>query len=635
MSVLVDDIVVNPAETGLGGVEASLSEAGLSIIGANFGESVQKGTAVKTATGIVMVDREPETRTITLKLIVRQNSEVTLPEAAYRLEQIVGHLQARDSWIRRDFHLDGDFGSLLYHVSGEVTLADFAGWQVGDNPDVTLTMVCDMAAYSTEEVESEEFKEEVAREFIETIADTPGTADGLECWHIGNLGLVDWRGLIFAKECRDYAPESTAEPAYEARNLTPLGGAEAKEVEGAKVVQHTALNEGWTTILNSEISGVGHMTHVGARRVWMRVYDPGEAAGGVKLRLLWRALGASRWSEDNPVVSTPLVDGWALIDLGAVRPQVASLGDQRWEFKLMARAPSGSGAIRIRDVYPLPTEQYLKVAEPNEAALDGEPVKTPGTAEDNSGTGSLTWSNVNNAKVEDGSFATVESSSAEAKTSHYLKLTNFGFTIPTSAVVRGITVTPRCRIAEGAVTISPPVVDARVRIIKGGTIKEAEDKATGGAWDAALHTRSFGGSDDLWGNTWTPSDINGSGFGVALSVTLNKVLGGTLKAEVDVGKITIAYTEGANENRVCFASRSLEVRSTGVYRQHPEDDVWGRVIEDGFPPVAVPSGVEGRATRVIVIPTQGDLEERADSGTNKLSAVRRVRAGHHYSREAA
>src|SRR5690606_31541685 len=46
---------------------------------------------------------------------------------------------------------------------------------------------------------------------------------------------------------------------------------------------------------------------------------------------------------------------------------------------------------------------------------------------------------------------------------------------------------------------------------------------------------------DLWTNTWTPADINNSGFGVALSVESNLIFS-TLTATVDYIQVTVSYT---------------------------------------------------------------------------------------------
>jgi hypothetical protein len=58
------------------------------------------------------------------------------------------------------------------------------------------------------------------------------------------------------------------------------------------------------------------------------------------------------------------------------------------------------------------------------------------------------------------------------------------------------------------------------------------------------------------------------------------------------------------------------------------------VVPDGFLPVALPSGLEERPMRCIVIPSQGDLGEVADEGTNKLTAQAFVRAAYLFARES-
>ena len=71
--------------------------------------------------------------------------------------------------------------------------------------------------------------------------------------------------------------------------------------------------------------------------------------------------------------------------------------------------------------------------------------------------------------------------------------------------------------ANGVLTHNAGVVyDHRVRIIKGGAIGST-DKASGTAWPGSLAYTTYGGASDLWGETWTASDINASTFGVAIS----------------------------------------------------------------------------------------------------------------------
>jgi hypothetical protein len=59
-----------------------------------------------------------------------------------------------------------------------------------------------------------------------------------------------------------------------------------------------------------------------------------------------------------------------------------------------------------------------------------------------------------------------------------------------------------------------------LKLVKGGSIvgdNNAGDTSIGTS-DTDTYL-SFGGSDDLWGNILTPSDVNSSNFGVAVSFT--------------------------------------------------------------------------------------------------------------------
>ena len=428
-----------------------------------------------------------------------------------------------------------------------------------------------------------------------------------------------------------------AKGAYAATTCTAVTEAERGVISLAinpypEYIQHTGLTAGWQTIMSTLISASSlHMTHRGGRRPWMRVYDPGATAGDIQLRLMWRALGSSRWTEDNAVATVPVIDDWALVDLDSVLPQVASLGNERWEGNLMARALSGSGSIRLRDFYPLPTEQYAVVSEANPDPIDGELIKGPGTMEDSNAVGTLTWSNVNNAKTLDGTYAQVETSGVFEVQSHYLKATNFGFAIPEGATIKGVKVAiARKGQFEGYIR------EKVVKLVNEGTV-EGENKAlTGeaGMWSTSLVQMEYGGSESLWGlSSPTPTKFNKSNFGVVLSIA--DALASKAIAYVDWIGLTIYYTEGASQNRICFATRSLEFRSDGVIRQALTDDVWGSVVPNGFLPYAPPGGADGRTERTIIIPTQGDFEARADTGSNKITSQRFTRAGHHVAREAA
>lgn len=162
--------------------------------------------------------------------------------------------------------------------------------------------------------------------------------------------------------------------------------------------------------------------------------------------------------------------------------------------------------------------------------------KSPGTVVDDSSIGVDTWSNPANAISSDNTYATC-SVVANYMLSHYLKATNFGFSVPTEATINGILVEFEVKESLG----SDKVSSNGVRIVKGGTIGSV-NKWDGIEWSTTDTYKSYGSSSDLWGETWTPSDINSSNFGVVLQVSSNS---GGGDAYVDHIQIKVYYTDNS------------------------------------------------------------------------------------------
>lgn len=140
------------------------------------------------------------------------------------------------------------------------------------------------------------------------------------------------------------------------------------------------------------------------------------------------------------------------------------------------------------------------------------------------------WTNFNNA------VGTPDNTCAErtGTAGGALDLTGFGFTIPDAAVIQGITVE-----VDMAATSSSEGI--RVRLLKGGSpVGNTQDiyGITGQTDCATSAFRTVGSPTDLWGETWTASDINSATFGVRLSK-----LGSTNTAYVDAVRITIEYQD--------------------------------------------------------------------------------------------
>lgn len=62
-----------------------------------------------------------------------------------------------------------------------------------------------------------------------------------------------------------------------------------------------------------------------------------------------------------------------------------------------------------------------------------------GTGADDASVGTITWSNPGNITASDNTYAT-NLTGCITSVSHYLKATNFGFSVPAGATITGITV---------------------------------------------------------------------------------------------------------------------------------------------------------------------------------------------------
>jgi hypothetical protein len=141
--------------------------------------------------------------------------------------------------------------------------------------------------------------------------------------------------------------------------------------------------------------------------------------------------------------------------------------------------------------------------------------RNAGTIVDDATVGTISWTNPSNASVHDSTYAVATAIPASTGISHYLKATGFGFSIPSTATILGV----RVEIAGLASAVTSISVNS-VKLVKAGTISgndHAVDNTT--VWGTAntMQTTPWGTAvDPLWGLTVTPSDVNDTGFGVAV-----------------------------------------------------------------------------------------------------------------------
>ncbi len=177
----------------------------------------------------------------------------------------------------------------------------------------------------------------------------------------------------------------------------------------------------------------------------------------------------------------------------------------------------------------------------------------PGTNIEDSSVGTVSWSHLDNDQTSDDKYATSQGNMNDGEATVYLKATNFGFSIPTGATINGISVNIERKAGDTG------FFDNAIRIVKGGTIGTT-DKSSAGVWPDNDDTAAYGGTSDLWGETWADTDINSADFGFAISA---KKVGGIKneKPSIDWINITVTYTPpsggGVRPTTVIFSGKAF------------------------------------------------------------------------------
>jgi hypothetical protein len=132
----------------------------------------------------------------------------------------------------------------------------------------------------------------------------------------------------------------------------------------------------------------------------------------------------------------------------------------------------------------------------------------PVTGENNAGIGATAWTTPENVVSDNATDATCNA----AASSNYLIARNFGFSIPTGAVINGITV----RVEASEHSTSTESLNARLQDDT-GTLTGSSKNATISGTTKAVYT--YGSVSDVWGATLTPAIVNDADFGVRLWFT--------------------------------------------------------------------------------------------------------------------
>jgi hypothetical protein len=115
-----------------------------------------------------------------------------------------------------------------------------------------------------------------------------------------------------------------------------------------------------------------------------------------------------------------------------------------------------------------------------------------------------------------------------------LDATGFGFALPASATVVGVTVK-----LERAASASSTLKTSAITLLKAGATT-GTSKSSSTFWGTGDANATFGAASDLWGATFTPADVNASNFGVR--IVPHNYTGSSAMGYMDYVEITVSYT---------------------------------------------------------------------------------------------
>lgn len=148
---------------------------------------------------------------------------------------------------------------------------------------------------------------------------------------------------------------------------------------------------------------------------------------------------------------------------------------------------------------------------------------------------SQSWRMSEFSTTSDNQWSITADSLVQGEYSDYLVVTDFGFTLPSNAVIYGIEVELECHRSSGNIK------NFRSRLMKDGNLSSV-DVIANGLWPRPnddIYTH--GDANDTWGEYWTASDINASNFGYAMAIDMTSNDGKNHTAMVDDIRIKIYY----------------------------------------------------------------------------------------------
>lgn len=148
------------------------------------------------------------------------------------------------------------------------------------------------------------------------------------------------------------------------------------------------------------------------------------------------------------------------------------------------------------------------------------------------------WTQLTNAGSSNNAWALSVSLPTNNSYTDRFVATGFGFSLPSNSLIQGITVT-----VERSINGNTTVTDREIYLVKGGVTQTGTNKAVATpTWpNGTDNIVTYGGAADLWGNTWTYTDVNAANFGVAVAAIRTVPSGPPVEARIDHITVRIDY----------------------------------------------------------------------------------------------
>jgi hypothetical protein len=231
--------------------------------------------------------------------------------------------------------------------------------------------------------------------------------------------------------------------------------------------------------------------------------------------------------------------------------------------------PLPSGALRGRRGFAKRNATAIRESEPIVAMWrhygrqgQGEVTKRTPIWNDRAGVGTEAWLAPTYAGSADGNPAHVALSAPGALQSHYMDGSQWALSVPDNATILGIQVDIlRCASAGG----DGAVRDTVVSLSKATGVPIGDNKAeTETNWPIGSYEWiSYGGPSDLWGTSWTPSELNGE-FTFQVLIAVESTVG-TETAQIDCVRVTVWYSTTRDQRRFLVFINHADMRVRDIY----------------------------------------------------------------------